>query len=582
MEWIHYSSHKDNCVAGAGRNIRDPSTADGRCWREDQVKAMELRPRQVISTDVLVLGSGGAGLRAAIEARKHNVRVLLVSKARAGIGNNTAISGSGIAAGTGWRDSNDSPESHLKDTIIGGRYIGNQRLVDVMTLGIGQQVLELESFGVRFRKRAKAFHMALMAGHTYPRNVFGDSSIGTDLTLPLRDYASSLGVELVERMFISRLLTRDNAVTGAMGVDEVGDIHMFNAKSTILAMGGAGHIYSRTNNAVGSTGDGFVLAYEAGVPMIDMEFVQFITSGPNAEMFCAREGAVIRNCLGDNILDKYGISDPIRMTRDAIGRAMMMEVLGGRSSADMTLTLDTTPISEKRFEALRVLLPKNAPPSKRHFSLGLQSHFFMGGARTDENAETGVDGLYATGEVCGGVHGANRLGGNALAEVFVFGKIAGERAAQRALVERTALADPNEFSVEAERLRRLASSGSESAKELQLLLKTIMWNGAGTVRDEKGLRVALEGITSFKERLHNISVESHRDLVETIRLGNMRTVSEMVLRSALFRTESRGAHYRADYPVENNKEWLTNITISKKNGGMSLSVVPVDAYRIIP
>ncbi|MFC1864553.1 FAD-binding protein [Chloroflexota bacterium] len=543
---------------------------------------MELNLKPTIDTDVLVLGSGGAGLRAAIEARKHGVNVLLVSKSRIGMGNNTAISGSGIAAGTGWREPTDSPETHFKDTIIAGRYISNQRLVEVMTQRSGQQVLDLESFGVKFRKREGAFHMALMAGHTYPRNAFGDKGIGVDLTLPLRDYAASKGVELMEGVLITKLLTTGKAVVGAIGIDEAGEVYNFNAKSTILATGGAGHVYLRTSNAVGSTGDGFMLAYDVGVPMVDMEFVQFTMSGPNTEMFCAREGAVIRNSLGENILEKYGISDPVKMTRDAVSRAVMTEILEGRSSDGMTLTLDTTPISDERFEALRALLPKDTPKDKRNFSVGLNSHFFMGGARINENTETCLDRLYAAGEVCGGINGVNRLGGNALAETFVFGQIAGERAAQRALGMEKGAAASSEVSAEVERIRKLGSAGGENVEELQRLLKTTMWNKAAIIRNEKELKEALEEIASLKERLHAVSLGSYRELNNTIRLGNMLVVSEIVVRAALLRTESRGAHYRSDYPEENNREWLKNIVISKKNGEMSLSTVPVDLSRMAP
>ncbi len=221
-----------------------------------------------------------------------------------------------------------------------------------------------------------------------------------------------------------------------MGLDEAGGIYIFKARSIVLASGGAGQIYLRTSNAAGSTGDGYVLALEAGVPMVDMEFVQFSISGPNTEMFCAREGAVIRNALGENILEKYDLSDPLRMTRDAVSRAIMLEIQAGRSDDGETLTLDTTTIDAERFEKLRVLLPKSTPADKRHFPIGLYSHFFMGGAKINERTETGIDRLYAAGEVCAGVNGANRLGGNALAETFVFGKIAGQMAAQRARVEK--------------------------------------------------------------------------------------------------------------------------------------------------
>jgi fumarate reductase (CoM/CoB) subunit A len=536
---------------------------------------MNLDNPQTIETDVLVLGSGAAGLRAAIEARKLGVEVLLVSKSSIGLGNNTAISGSGIAAGTGWRVPADSPDLHFKDTVIGGRYMSNRRLVEVLTQEIGQEVLELESFGVRFRKQGEIFHMALMAGHTHPRNVFGDKAIGTDLTLPLRDYAVEKGIAQRSGVLITGLLVTGNEAVGAMGLDESGGIYIFRAKSIVLASGGAGQIYLRTSNAGGSTGDGYILAFEAGVPMVDMEFVQFSMSGPNTEMFCAREGAVIRNALGENILEKYAISDPVKMTRDAVSRAIMLEILAGRSEDGETLTLDTTAIEAGRFEKLRVLLPKNTPADKRYFPIGLYSHFFMGGAKIGEGTETGVDRLYAAGEVCGGVNGANRLGGNALAETFVFGKIAGWKAAQRARAERNIPEAQKETSRELNRLKALASSaGGEEVKEMQRRLKTTMWNKAGIVRSEKGLQTALDEIAELKTRFKNVTIRDYKDLSDAVRLENMLKVSEMVACSALLRTESRGAHYRSDYPEEDNNLWLKNIEISKKDDSLFLRTFP--------
>ncbi|MBI4763902.1 MAG: FAD-binding protein [Deltaproteobacteria bacterium] len=544
---------------------------------------MDLQTPQTIETDVLVLGSGAAGLRAAIEARKFGVKVLLISKSAIGLGNNTAISGSGLAAGTGWRVPDDSPDLHFKDTVIGGRYMSNQRLVEVMTREIGDEVLELESFGVRFRKRGEIFHMALMAGHSHPRNVFGDKAIGTDLTLPLRDYAIAKGITQKSGVLITGLLITDNEAAGAVGLDEAGGLYIFRTQSIVLASGGAGQIYLRTSNAGGSTGDGTILALEAGVPLVDMEFVQFSMSGPNTEMFCAREGAVIRNAPGENILEKYGLSDPVLMTRDAVSKAIMLEILAGRSHGGETLTLDTTPISAERFEKMRVLLPKNTPTDKRHFPIGLYSHFFMGGVKINEETETGVDRLYAAGEVCGGVNGANRLGGNALAESFVFGKIAGRKAAQRARSKRSLPETAKEASRELSRLTVLASStGGEGIKEIQRLLRTIMWHKAGIIRNKEGLQTALDEIKTLTARFKSITVKNFKDLSDALKLENMLRVSDMVARSALLRTESRGAHYRSDYPEENNSLWLKNIEIYKKDGSLLLRTVPSDLSRIAP
>jgi succinate dehydrogenase/fumarate reductase flavoprotein subunit len=260
----------------------------------------------------------------------------------------------------------------------------------------------------------------------------------------------------------------------------------------------------------------------------------------------------------------------------------MMEILEGNSDDGMTLILDTTPISAERVERLRVLLPKNTPREKRRFNVGLQSHFFMGGAKIDGNTQTCIEGLYAAGEVCGGIHGASRLGGNGLAEAFVFGRIAGDRAAQRARVVERRQPDANQILDEVKRLEKLATSGREDIKQIERSMKTTMWNRAGIVRNEQELIGALEEILSLKERFHRISLDGHRALADAIKLGNMLEVSEMLVRAALFRTESRGAHYRSDYPEENIGEWLKNIVITRHDDRMRLTTIPVEMTILSP
>ncbi|MFC1885719.1 FAD-binding protein [Thermodesulfobacteriota bacterium] len=455
--------------------------------------------------------------------------------------------------------------------------------MDVITRESGGQILDLEKFGVQFRKRQGSFHMALMAGHTNPRNAFGDRAVGTDLTLPLRDYAANQGVTFKEGVLITGLLKTGDGVFGAVGIDNHGGVFVFIAKSVVLAVGGAGEIYLKTSNAPGSTGDGFAMSYGVGVPLVDMEFIQFGVTGPHVEMFCAREGAVIRNAEGENILKKYDMDDPVKMTRDAVSRAIMMEILEGAAAEDETLTLDITPVPEARIEAIRVLLPKNAPKEQRHFTVGLQSHYFMGGADINTATATCIDGLFCAGEICAGVNGANRLGGNALAEAFVFGKIAGQTAGHRALSGQTVQANDDQISTEIKKLKRLAASaGHENIKELRRLLRTCMWKKAGVIRNEAGLKEALVEITSLKERFQSIFIEDPRDLTAAVRLNNMLTVSEMVVKSALLRTESRGAHYRTDHPEEHNPEWLKHIVIAQKDGEMMVTTVPVDLSRLKP
>jgi succinate dehydrogenase/fumarate reductase flavoprotein subunit len=400
-----------------------------------------------------------------------------------------------------------------------------------------------------------------------------------------------MGVRVVEGVLITRLLRVGNMAVGAMGLDRSGGLFVFPAKATVLAAAGLGQVYLRTNNAAGSTGDGYALAYQAGLPLVDMEFIQFYPTSPGEfngtglivyEHLVAREGAVVRNSLGENILPKHGIEDPMVMTRDRLARAIMTEILEGRS-LEGSLVLDLSHLEESRFERLRPLLPRGTPPEKRRFLVAPTTHFAMGGVMIDEKAQTRLGGLYAAGEVCGGVHGANRLASNSLTEVFVFGTVAGENAAQGALKVQMPTLNEQEISAERERLESLASSwGGEGVEGLRRELRSTMWLRAGIIRDGPGLKDALGDIGRLQERYRAVSVGDTSELLRAIELGSMLTVSEMICRAALERTESRGSHYRADYPQEDNERWLKNIVISPRDGEMALSLKPVDLVHAAP
>ena len=540
---------------------------------------MEFKPIQTVNTDVLVIGGGGAGLRATIEAKKYGLDVLLVSKSPVGRGNNTAISGGGWAAAGIGNEPADSLEVHFKDTIKSGQFINNQKLVRVMTQGAAQQVSDLTEFGVKFRKKERGSLRGPGQGHTYRRSVSGDR-IGTYLTEPMRDYATSMGIQFKESVLITRLLKTGDTVVGAFGIGKEGQVFIFNAKSTILATGGAGEVYLRTDNVAGSTGDGYALACECGASLRDMEFVQFFPTavGKHGKKVWGfpnflREGTVLRNSLGEDILKKHGTDDLASMTRDKVSRAVMTEITEGRGVGE-SVVVDYTQVPAEKFEKLHRDMWGSGYSEETQ--VAPTTHFFMGGVKINENCETGIDGLYAAGEICGGVQGANRLGGNALTEVFVFGAIAGEKAAARASQIEAISADEDEVSAEVGRLRELASrQGAEVLSKLRQLLKETMWYQAGIIRNKEGLEEAIKGIVSIRDKLNRVSVVSYSQLIKAIELSNMLTVSEAICRAALKRTESRGAHYRTDYPEGDNEQWLKNIEISCVGGDMILRVVPV-------
>jgi succinate dehydrogenase/fumarate reductase flavoprotein subunit len=536
---------------------------------------VKLKSTQVINADVLVIGGGAAGLRAAIEASKYGLDIALTSEAPVGFRNNTSISGATFAA-TGIGDEPaDSPEVHLRDTITGGRFINDRRLVETMTHGAKQQVYDLIKFGVNFRQRHGKPSVWQAPGHTYPRHVAVERFKGINITRPMRQYAASLGIRFIEGILVTRLLRSGDTVVGALGIDDEGQVLVVSAKSTILATGGAGQLYLRTNNALGLTGDGFALAGEVGAALRDMEFVQFYptTLGQQGSKLRAYEtllprGASLRNSLDEDILKKHGIDDFASATRDILTRIIMKEIADGRGiEGSVVFDLTTMPKETAEKLYLRGFSPR--------FSVAPAAHFFMGGIRINENSETAVDGLYAAGEVCGGIHGANRLAGNAITDTLVFGAIAGDRAAARAS-KIGRIPDPrSEITAGVERLNELAfGSGRGSLHELQQSLKQTMWDKVGVIRDGKNLEAAQSEITAIREQLKTLSLTDYRQLPQAVKLANMLTVSEMVCRAALMRTESRGAHYRTDYPEEDDEQWLKVVEISCQSGEMTPRIMP--------
>lgn len=535
-----------------------------------------------LDSDVLVIGGGGGGLRAAIEAGKHGMKVILVSKSRVGYKNNTAIAGGGLAVAAGWGNSKDSPQTHFKDTVVAGCYLNDRKLVETLVTRCEQQVYDLVKFGVSFQKKDSDFAVHFIPGHSYPRMLLSTKR-GMGFTLPLRQHAKSIGIHLVENILVTNLLIREGRAVGALGIDARGQIIAFSARAVVVATGGCGHIFLRTNNAVGSTGDGYQLLYEAGVPLQDMEFVQCYPTGHGAfgshmifyESVVARERSPIKNSLGEDIVEKNNLRDSFSMTRDRLSRAMMQEIIEGRGINDL-LVLDLSIIPEDRLSLIHTLIPKSTIKPKPYL-VAPTVNFFMGGAVVDENCQTVVEGLFATGEVCGGVHGANRLGANSISDIFVFGSIAGKNAARKAAKFRDSAIFNTGVDNEVEKLVKVGCyRGEEEFQRVQRSMKEAMWYKAGIIRNGESLKAALQEILSLERRAEFITAESPGDLWNAIELKNSLVVSEMICRAALLRTESRGAHYRTDYPYENNDNWLKNIRIVNKNGEMFLSTHKVE------
>jgi succinate dehydrogenase/fumarate reductase flavoprotein subunit len=352
----------------------------------------------------------------------------------------------------------------------------------------------------------------------------------------------------------------------------------------ILATGGYAQVYLNTDNASGITGDGLALAFDNGLLLKDIEFVQFYPTAVGRfgtriilyEVFINYAGALLKNARGENIIVKHGLDDAGAVTRDRLTRAVSAEIKGGLGVDDGVI-LDLSPVREDRLRGLRFLLPPKWPDDRKEIIVVPTAHFCMGGIQINERSETSLAGLYAAGEACAGVHGANRLGGNALTEVFVLGSVAGRNAAAMAGEVDWPEVPREEIAEERNRLEFSPLRAKEDVEALYRSLKEIMWEGAGVMREAAALSEALRRIEELRSVSGKCPRENTRELRKYLELQNMLLVSEMICRVALMRTESRGSHYRIDFPQEDNNNWLTNITLYREGKKMVLKSAPVSS-----
>jgi succinate dehydrogenase/fumarate reductase flavoprotein subunit len=363
----------------------------------------------------------------------------------------------------------------------------------------------------------------------------------------------------------------------------------FVSNCVILATGGYGHVYLHTNNAPGISGDGQALAFDLGVPLKDMEFVQFYPTAMGKfgsrlllyEVFIVHNRAQIKNIRGEDILVKHGLEDPMVMTRDRLSRAIIQEIAEGLGT-EGGVSMDLSGISEKKAAHLRDLLPFRWSKGERIFTVTPTTHFCMGGIEITKEGETSLPGLFAAGEVCAGVHGANRLSGNALSEAFTLGGVAGRSAARRSGELGPPEMPGQEVADERARLASFFSAKGDHPKTLSRSLKEAMWSHGGIVREHKELEKALGQIEEIRSRAQQSLIEKPRDVAMRLELQNRLVIAEMICRSALVRKESRGAHYRRDFPEEDNRGWLKNTVIVKEGTGMRTESMPVDLAGVDP
>ena len=518
--------------------------------------------------DVLVVGGGGAGLRTAIAAKLCDTDVLLVSKMKVGSTSNTYIS-KAVIASAGWGPSDDNASTHTADTVKGGCFLNDQAMVAQVTERSHAEVQFLQECGVHFSMHANKPRVIETPGHQYARHIYGENWRGSDLVIPLKRRAKQIGVRFAEQVYVSRLLADDARIGGVTGITPDGRFFSIHAKVVVLATGGYAQIYLNTNNVPGITGDGQALAYDLGLPLKDMEFVQFYPTATGRrgsrlllyERLLAQPGVVLRDAQGEDILSSYGVTDATQVTRDRLAQ-LIYEAMNRAERIDQEIFMDLEALSEQKARQLSTLLPSRWWKGQKVFKVTPTAHFCMGGIVTDQSGETPLKGLFAVGEATAGVHGANRLGGNALAEIFSMGAWVGEKAAQRAKGIGTRLEIKSAAENERLRLERAYADTGIDVKQLVHELKQLMWNKVGVIREKSDLQAALD---QLNEPCPKAMVSGPYDLIKLLEYQNMRSVAQMVCRAALERTESRGSHCRSDYPEEDNQNWLKNIILRKSN-----------------
>jgi succinate dehydrogenase / fumarate reductase flavoprotein subunit len=547
--------------------------------------------------DVLIIGAGGAGLSAALGALAQGAKVGVVCKSLLGKAH-TVMAEGGIAAAMANVDPADDWRTHFRDTMRGGKLLNNWRMAQLHAQEAPERVRELEQWGALFdRTQDGQILQRAFGGHTFRRLCHVGDRTGLEMIRTLQDRGVQLGIDVYMECAITRLLKDGDRVVGAFGYwREQGRFVVFRAKSIVMATGGIGKAWKITSNSWEYTGDGMALAYDAGAELMDMEFVQFHPTGmvwpPGVQGILVTEavrgeGGVLRNKLGERFMEKY---DPKKMelsTRDVVARAIYTEVREGRGTEHGGAYLD---ISHKPGDYVKKKLPSMYHQFKEladvdittgPMEVGPTCHYMMGGIRVEaETAKASVPGLFAAGEAAAGLHGSNRLGGNSLSDLLVFGRRAGLAAAEHAKKVLVASIDSGQIDEAArEMLVPFERKDGENPYTIHRDLQETMQNLVGIFRDQGDLSHALEELEKLKERAERVSVEGSRlfnpgwHLAQDLKA--MLTVSEAVTRSALARQESRGAHSRIDHPGLDATWGTKNNVIVREGSAMALRQAPV-------
>jgi succinate dehydrogenase / fumarate reductase, flavoprotein subunit len=579
--------------------------------------------------DVLVIGAGGAGLRAAIEASATGAKVGLVCKSLLGKAH-TVMAEGGIAAALANVDERDSWKVHFADTMRGGQYVNNWRMAELHAREAPDRVRELERWGAVFDRTTDGRILQRnFGGHRYPRLAHVGDRTGLEMIRTLQDHGIHRGIDVHMECTVLALLKSDGRVVGAFAFDrDRGRVKVFAASAVVLATGGIGRAYKITSNSWEYTGDGHTLAYDAGAELLDMEFVQFHPTGMIWPLSVQGilvtegvrgEGGVLLNKDGRRFMfdeipenyksqtadneeegwrytqgDRSARRPPDLLTRDHVARCIVREIKEGRGSPHGGVFLDISWI-RKRLPNAEEHIKRKLPSmyhqfkqladidiTKEPMEVGPTTHYVMGGIRVDAATQMStVPGLFAAGECAAGINGANRLGGNSLSDLLVFGKRAGEFAARFASENKTAPIDEAQVAAATRRaLEPFERPGSENPYQVQQDLQEMMQDLVGIVRTEAEMRRALDGIETLRSRAGRVRVAGNREYNPgwhtALDLPNLLTVSEAVTRSALERKESRGAHFREDHQEKDAAFGGVNVVVRKDPAaGMQVSRLPI-------
>jgi len=565
---------------------------------------------QVIKAEVLVLGSEAAGAKAAIEAQEDGADVLVVTKGLVGRTGNTLMAGKGIQAALGHSDPRDNPDVFLEDVVKGGEYLNNQKLAERLTKLSVTECPKMEQWGARFIKDGDKFVQVQYPGSSYPRGLLPVGlNAGLQWRRAFKNQFKRLNTRIMEDIFISRLLISNGQVAGAFGISiRDGSTIVFKAKKTILATGGCVAIYRKTDGSIDATGDGLAMAYHAGAELQDMEFQQFFplccyTPPFEMNVFPAELRYFLHarfyNSWGEQFMEKYLPLAKDWGLRDPTSRAIYLENMYGRGTPHGGAWLAVNHLPERLIdEWIKLFKPAYIPKLEQYgidfrkdgVETGPGAHYTMGGVSVNENCETTLPRLYAAGEVAGGMDGAERIdGGPAITWCLTMGYITGKEAARTAREIDWLDIDPDQVRQEQDRIVSLREKreGIPGFK-IRDQIRDVMWETCSLVRDRLGLEKALSLLQKIKsDDLPRLCVPApsrvfNKGLTEALEATVQVDIAEMIIRAALMREESRKSHYRTDFPRLDNKNWLKNIIIKKKEGKMVLTTAPPVITRLKP